>query len=432
MKTHKGELEIESQAVPPSIADTVVPELQTDIPDEKEKNKKSSTMVPGSKEKQPSSSKDKELHDRKDRDKEKERHKKHDRRDRHKSSKHRRRSSERGRHRSRSRRRSRSKSADKDGHTKVTEKDGHRSRSSRRRSRSRSRRRKTRSVERKETSQTRENVEATPEPNQETIESAPSEKSTFVSTEEEEKIAADLLNSYHSVDVDLSDMEPTSTVTIKTPPYEQSPETPPCIWKGTVVMPDVAKFQTVLKEVSGNCAGLDTDLPPVIECVGRINPTTVWDYISKVKKSGHKEILVLRFEVQEEENRINYLSLYSYLSNKNRMAVIGNTGPNIKDFYAMTLASHSPVPQVLLPLDGPGFEDYRSHMLLAIIVRMRHGKSRGSTSSSSSKTKKPEQETFAPMTPLVSTEGDSFTPPHSPTSVLVSKSKAEATTVPSK
>jgi hypothetical protein len=29
----------------------------------------------------------------------------------------------------------------------------------------------------------------------------------------------------------------------------------------------------------------------------------------------------------------------------------------------MPLASHNPVPQVVLQLNGPGFEDYRPHLL---------------------------------------------------------------------
>lgn len=456
VKTHKGELEIEPDTLPPSKTDTVVPDLQPDeIPVEKDRGKTYTSVVNRDREKaSASSTKDKDSS--KDgggaSSEKKDRHKKseHRDRDRHKSRKHRHRSSDRDHNRSRSRRRS--KSAEKESHksASTTEKGGgsshrsrssdkshsssrsgvkdrHQSRSKRKRSRSHSRR-KHRSGERKE-----ETAVAVTEPvvskgaTENAIELA-DQLPTFIEmaekpTEDEEKIAADLLSSYNAVDVDLSDMEPTSTVTIKTPPYGRSPELPNYVWKGTINMPEVGKVHVVLKEVSGNCEGLDEDLPPVIECVGRLRPEVMWKYISEVKKSGH-EILVLRFEVQDETQHVNYLSMYSHFSTKERMGVFGSSSPSIKDFYMMTLASHSPIPQVLLPLDGPGFEDNRSHMLLGIIVRTRPKRYSTKISQSSTRRKVETKSSAAMLPPVVTPilENDSFTPPHSPTSVFVNNS----------
>lgn len=424
-----------------------MPDLQPEeVTEEKDKAKKTLPYY-FNKEKERSANKDKskdDHSDKKDRDRERDKHKKHDHKDKHKSRKHRRRSSEREKHRSRSRKRSRSghrrskspekerrrsTSTEKSSHrsrsvekSHRSDKDSHRSHSKKRRSRSRSRR-KEKSAERNDTKVTVE-----------TAASVKEEKSVEI---EEDKVPADLLNPFKSVDVDLSDMEPTSTVTIKTPPYAHSPETPSYIWKGTLIMPDVPKFHTTLKEVSGNCEGLDEDLQSVIDCVGRIHPNTVWDYISKVKKTGNKEILVLRFESSETEDRNNYFSLYSYLSRKNRMAVVGNTGPAIKDFYVMPLAGHSPVPQVLLPLDGPGFEDCKPHLLLAVVVRSRRRKYHTSSivsQPSTSQIKKIEHEPYVPMVPHLpqqSVQEDSFTPPHSPTSVFVNTQVPITTTAAS-
>lgn len=435
MKTHKGELEIESESLPPCKPDLIVPDLQPDeVPEEKEKSSKKTLPYYFSRDKERSvskSDKSRDDHDKKDRDKDRDKHKKHDHRDKHKSRKHHRRSSEREKHRSRSRRRSksghgRSKSPEKEHRPSTSpekshrsrsvekthrEKDSHRSRTKKRRSRSRSHKSKEKTPERND------KVKTEPEPEVENV-----EKEEQAYDFDEDKVPAELLNPFKSVDVDLSDMEPTSTVTIKTPPYTHSPEAPAHVWKGTVLMPDVVKFQTVLKEVSGNCEGLDEDLQSLIDCVGRIDPNTVWDYISKVKKSGSKEILVLRFESIDTEDQSNYFSLYSYLSSKNRMAVVGNTGAAIKDFYVMPLASHSPVPQVLLPLDGPGFEDYRRHLLLAIVVRSRRKKYHTVVPQPSTSQKKIEHEPYVPMVPHLAAppvQEDSFTPPHSPTSVFV-------------
>ncbi|XP_054265683.1 death-inducer obliterator 1-like isoform X1 [Macrosteles quadrilineatus] len=239
------------------------------------------------------------------------------------------------------------------------------------------------------------------------------------------------------VEEDLSDREPSSTVNISTPPFntfdEVGPEKPP-IWQGTLIMPDVAKFSCSILEVSGICEDLPYDLPDNIDCVGRISPETAWDYIAKMKKSGTKQILVVRFAADNEEDKMSYLSFYSYLSSRNRLGVVGNNSKMIKDFYILPLPSHSPVPQVLLPLDGPGFEDYRPHLLLGIIVRSRRKRLMtdkdipfvpkvAKKSERSYTPPLPEDGGHTPPTTHQHPETESFTPPHSPKPLRIIKLK---------
>lgn len=168
---------------------------------------------------------------------------------------------------------------------------------------------------------------------------------------------------------DISDREPSSTVVIATPPRTEEEVSP--IWKGTINFTDVARCNVTMSRLSGNIVGLDEELTlTVLECVGRIKQQTVWEYMGKLKKSGTKDIIVTKLSAGGIEQQMSYLSLYQYLSAKNRIAVIDSKPfPNIKDFYVYPLGSHSPIPQVLLPLDGPGVDDYRTHLLLGIIVR---------------------------------------------------------------
>ncbi|XP_042223015.1 formin-2-like [Homarus americanus] len=121
------------------------------------------------------------------------------------------------------------------------------------------------------------------------------------------------------------------------------------VWKGIIHMPDVAKFHASAFEVSGKAKFLPDDVPNSIEVVGRIAPETVWGYIAQMKKSGSKEILVVRFQPANEEEKVSYIALYSYLSSKKRYAVIGNCEKSVKDFYVVPLASHQPIPQHLKP-----------------------------------------------------------------------------------
>ncbi|CAI6364913.1 unnamed protein product [Macrosiphum euphorbiae] len=170
-------------------------------------------------------------------------------------------------------------------------------------------------------------------------------------------------------DEDISDREPSSTVVIATPPRMEDEVCP--IWKGTINFTDVARCNVTMSRLSGNVIGLDEELTlTVLECVGRIKQQTVWEYMGKLKKTGTKDIIVTKLSASGIEQQMSYLSLYQYLSAKNRIAVIDSKPfPNIKDFYLYPLGSHSPIPQVLLPLDGPGIDDYRTHLLLGIIVR---------------------------------------------------------------
>jgi len=170
-------------------------------------------------------------------------------------------------------------------------------------------------------------------------------------------------------DEDISDREPSSTVVIATPPRMEEEISP--IWKGTVNFTDVARCNVTMTRLSGNIHGLNKELTlTVLDCVGRIKQQTVWEYMGKLKKTGTKDIIVAKLSAGGMEQQMSYLSLYQYLSAKNRIAVIDSKPfPNIKDFYIYPLGSHSPIPQVLLPLDGPGVDDYRTHLLLGIIVR---------------------------------------------------------------
>lgn len=190
-------------------------------------------------------------------------------------------------------------------------------------------------------------------------------------------------NTFDGNDSDLSDREPSSTVTIKTPDINDDleiekdldsekdvPRGPlQTVWRGFVSMPDVAKFFITAQEVSGQARDLMEDLPDTVDVVGRIGHETVWDYISKMKKNGTKEILVIRLTAANDEEKIPYITLYSYLNSRSRLGVVGNVSKNIKDFYIMPFSNLSQVPNVLLPLDGPGFEEQRPPLLLGIIVR---------------------------------------------------------------
>ncbi|XP_017775816.1 PREDICTED: death-inducer obliterator 1-like [Nicrophorus vespilloides] len=201
-----------------------------------------------------------------------------------------------------------------------------------------------------------------------------------------------------------SDHEPSSTVTIPTPPrtteqdeitesikstddeikIEEKPEdegepqtgkspddkfTSSPLWTGTINMIDVAQISITAHEVSGDCNGLGDELLRSLDIVGRISPETVWDYIGKMKSSNSKTISVIRLVATNMEERMPYLALYTYLSSRNRLGVVKTITKAVKDFYILPLAGSTPIPEPLLPITGPGFEESRPALLLGILVR---------------------------------------------------------------
>ena len=63
---------------------------------------------------------------------------------------------------------------------------------------------------------------------------------------------------------------------------------------------------------------------------------------------------LIRFAAATDEEKISYVSLYSYFHSRKRCGVIGNCYSGVKDMYLIPLASHQPVPPELLPFKGPG------------------------------------------------------------------------------
>lgn len=128
------------------------------------------------------------------------------------------------------------------------------------------------------------------------------------------------------------------------------------------------------------------DLPDTIHIGGRISPSTVWDYVGKLKTSLSKvklftmrylyttyflvedpkvtplslglpcpqELCLIRFHPATEEEEVAYVSLFSYFSSRKRFGVVANNNRRIKDLYLIPLSAKDPLPSKLLPFDGPG------------------------------------------------------------------------------
>ena len=177
------------------------------------------------------------------------------------------------------------------------------------------------------------------------------------------------------LDLDLPDLstEPqvSSTVTIPTPEQSEAWSAPeePSVWKGQLMMQDVAKFSVSAFQVSGTSDYLSVDLKSSLELVGRIPPSVCWDYINKIGKNPTKEIIVLKLSPSNDDEKDNYQSFFTYLNSRDRFGVVGNCNKNVKDCYIMPLGSAQAMPPALLPMSGQGLPETRPDLLLTIIVR---------------------------------------------------------------
>ncbi|XP_076457207.1 uncharacterized protein LOC143291265 isoform X2 [Babylonia areolata] len=170
----------------------------------------------------------------------------------------------------------------------------------------------------------------------------------------------------------------TSKVTVRSPdsalqsgldPKHKYTPSGPMVWKGFISMQDFAKFFTSAYRVSGPADKLG--LPDTLQICGRIGPEHMWDYLGKIRQAGSRDVCILRFIPGSDDEKVAYVHLYSYLNSRSRCGVVGNPPKHVKDLYIVPLASHSKIPQVLLPFDGPGLEGNRPHMLIGIVVRQK-------------------------------------------------------------
>ncbi|XP_065367348.1 serine-rich adhesin for platelets isoform X2 [Calliphora vicina] len=253
--------------------------------------------------------------------------------------------------------------------------------------------------------------------------------STVSTSSSDSAIVVDIPSNLTSTE---SDQEPSSTVSIPTPPHDPYSRFIACsspsssfssdlqytiisLWTGNINMVDVTSFQLSLQPIVGNSTGLAKLLPKELDVVGRIGPETVWDYISKIKKSPNKEIVVIRLIPASESETVAYKILYEYLDNRNRLGVIKSTSSQIKDFYIYPLGAGKNVPNLLQPTEPVEFYDdpYRPDVLIGIIIRVVVSKRANSITS---QTVLGGASTSAAINKLSNraNDTDTFTPPGSP------------------
>lgn len=160
---------------------------------------------------------------------------------------------------------------------------------------------------------------------------------------------------------EIMDFEPMNTDPIEEPKEIE-------IYNGSIYMADVARFPLTASLISGPAESIIKNLPDCLEVVGRINPSTVFDYISKLRNLPGKELVLIRFGSPDEEA---YDSLFTYFFTRKRLGVIKAGIEGVKDLYIVPIEAKKPLPTVLLPIKGPGFidGDHKPDLLIGVLVK---------------------------------------------------------------
>lgn len=76
-----------------------------------------------------------------------------------------------------------------------------------------------------------------------------------------------------------------------------------------------------------------------------------------------KEVCLIRFAPETEEDEISYTLLYAYFSSRRRFGVVSNNLKQVKDMYLIPLGATEKVPHQLVPFDGPGNPEHEPYFL---------------------------------------------------------------------
>lgn len=139
------------------------------------------------------------------------------------------------------------------------------------------------------------------------------------------------------------------------------------IWKTTVKSEVTAEFSMIAREINGKSCDLMSKLPSLVNMVGRISLEQAWKYFEEIKKQNAEDLIVLKLEPADDEDKIPFASLYSYLVDRSRLGVINDLSKSVKRLYLMPFSGQ--VPLVLQSLVSGAFDETWSKLLLGIIVR---------------------------------------------------------------
>ena len=152
------------------------------------------------------------------------------------------------------------------------------------------------------------------------------------------------------------------------------------VWIGKIDIPVVSWFEVTANEAFGKADFLNYDLPKKIAIDLRPDESKVRDAIEKVFESDAElpelqraEVTLVSLLPKSKEERYAYMAAYNYLKTNDMYGVSKiPLGGMVRDFYLFPLSKTQIIHQSFADcIGGPGLDDDRDHLLLALIVRSK-------------------------------------------------------------
>ena len=152
------------------------------------------------------------------------------------------------------------------------------------------------------------------------------------------------------------------------------------VWNGKIDIPVVSWFEVTAEEAFGKIDFLNYDLPKQITIDLRPDESKVRDAIEKVLESNAElpwseraEITLVSLLPKSKEERYAYMAAYGHLKTKDMYGVSKiPLGGMVRNFYLFPLSKTQIIHQSFADcVGGPGLDDDRDNLLLALIVRSK-------------------------------------------------------------
>ena len=152
------------------------------------------------------------------------------------------------------------------------------------------------------------------------------------------------------------------------------------VWIGKIDIPVVSWVEVTAHEAYGKTDFLNYDLPKKITIELCPHESKVRDAIERVFESDamlpwseRAEVTLVSLLPKSKEERNAYMAVYSYLKTHDMFGVSKiPLGGMVRDFYLFPLSKTQIIHQSFADLvGGPGLDDDRDHLLLALIVRSK-------------------------------------------------------------
>lgn len=169
--------------------------------------------------------------------------------------------------------------------------------------------------------------------------------------------------------INVTDEETKTTAALSGEIVKETKESLNTTWSGFILKANIGKFFVTAQNLFDSARDISGLLPNTLKVIGKIDPEKFWNYVWEIKKYSMKEILIVKFETTNDDEKKMLNDLCSYLENRNRLGVLDTAqSPGIKDFYVLPFYEDTKLPSFLPHFERYDFKKDQGSLLGVIIA----------------------------------------------------------------